>query len=246
MNSRTKQEEPQSGLLELFNVNLSYQAKAAGGDFLLEMLVTLANTDDSTEGYDALKNKTPLDIWPVWIFSNGEVLSWTPESHRLFLYYRDLLRRFWASDPETLDDQFQVALLFGAVSQLEWKSIRDGANTEGQRKPLHDALMLLPKDITFAEPIYPFGGFAVNWNASAIRYIPQRTFQRAVWLLFCQSWRAKVCPNCSKYFLAGKPAQLYCSSDCSGDAHRASSLSWWREKGSRKRARPTVKRRGKA
>lgn len=39
-------------------------------------------------------------------------------------------------------------------------------------------------------------------------------FQRAVYDLMQDRWRAMVCPNCGKYFVADKTAQKYCSPEC--------------------------------
>jgi hypothetical protein len=82
----------------------------------------------------------------------------------------------------------------------------------------------------------PHACFWPDWTSGRVEYASRTDFQRSVWLLFGESWRAKVCPRCSTYFLAQKSAQLYCSVSCSSATHRASSLNWWKQKGSQKRA----------
>jgi hypothetical protein len=249
VNDRKSQQVP--NVFAGFTVDASTSSswkQLAIGEMFLEGLVEFANTGDSIEDYNALKEKRPPDFWPLWMMSaEGIDLSWTPEAHTLFLFYRNLLRRFWTRDRETVNDVFQIALLFGAVRQRDWKSILDDANCEGVRKSLHDALAPLrtiSQEIKFREETYPFAGFWVNWNAGSVDYVPASHFHRAAWLLFRQSWRARACPRCSTYFLAQQPAQFYCSSSCSAAVHRASSLNYWREKGAQ-RARSRAKQKRK-
>jgi len=70
-----------------------------------------------------------------------------------------------------------------------------------------------------------------DWRAGAIRYEAACDFQRAVWELFRQRWRAKVCGECFKLFIADKPAQRFCGISCSALAEKTRKLGWWREHG---------------
>ena len=45
-------------------------------------------------------------------------------------------------------------------------------------------------------------------------------------------WRAKICPECGKYFVATKTAQSYCSARCYEEMKRKRALDYWRETGS--------------
>jgi hypothetical protein len=248
MRSRNRQQVPRVGHAAVFASGASYQARGweKSPKWFLKGLERFINADDSEKDYVALKQSFP-SFWPLPLQSGDRKdLSWAPEAHKLFLFYRDLLRRFWTRDHRTLKDGFQSELLFGTVPFSRWEPILDGTSCNGFDMPLLDALAPLRSvsaNLTFlSNPFFPLASFAAEWNAGVIDYNSQLDFQRAVWHLFRQSWRAKVCPKCSTYLLVGKPAQLYCSLNCSGAAHRASALTWWKQKGSKNRARARVKR----
>jgi hypothetical protein len=71
-----------------------------------------------------------------------------------------------------------------------------------------------------------------DWTSGTFRYEPNTNFRRALYALFRQSWRAKVCPQCKRYFIADKPPQRYCSTKCYGIAKRGRDLEFWRTMGS--------------
>jgi hypothetical protein len=149
-------------------------------------------------------------------------------------------------DPVTLRAGFTTQLLFGLLDYSEMSDILSG----GWRSSIGNALMnaLTPlrhsyPELKLANPA-PFAIFWPDWTSGKIEYVSRLDFQRATWFLFRETWRTKTCPNCSTYFLAQKPPQLYCSVSCSNAAHRASSLDWWKKKGSQRRtAKITAKRR---
>jgi hypothetical protein len=209
-------------------------------------LERFVNTGDSLEHYRAL-GKAFESFWPLPILDHeGRDLSWAPEAHHLFLLYRNLVRRFWTRDPEIFNDQFATQLLFGTVTSDEMQRIFSG--DLGADRRLETALAPLLKSYSGMQirggPA-SLARFRPDWSARSVDYVSQLDFQRAVWLFFRESWRAKVCPRCSTYFFVQKSAQLYCSLSCSSAAHRISSLRWWYEEGSRRRVAGTkVKRRG--
>lgn len=67
-----------------------------------------------------------------------------------------------------------------------------------------------------------------DWRSGDFNYYPNSDFQKAVYVLFRQSWRAKVCNGCGNYYIADKPPQLYCSLKCSNQATRDRNRGWWR------------------
>ena len=62
--------------------------------------------------------------------------------------------------------------------------------------------------------------FVPLWRAGRFEYQPTSEFQRILYALWRESWRAKRCPRCRGYFVATQPGRLYCSVDC-GDSERA-------------------------
>lgn len=200
---------------------------------LLKGLERFANTGESLEEYQALRRAWP-GFWPIHLFGEGRDLAWTVECHRLFLFYRDALREVWKLGPRarlgylpfllgmmwsTFSDKPPV----GVDSRLHsiWAELK-------QKHPTLEALQLL-----VVRPIWARGSFIYCPTSTA----PRNEFQIALFVLFRESWRAKVCPGCSTFLVAEKSAQLYCSPECSNAAHRASLLKWWRAVGASKRAR---------
>lgn len=177
-------------------------------------LERFVNTGDSLEDYGVLRKAWPT-FWPVAIETRGRSLAWSDEAHPLFKFYRDILRALWARDPSTSTNGTYVNVLFGMV------------RPEAQIKKCFPEM----------KPADPSASFWPEWGVGVVRYIPCNDFQRAIWELFRQSWRGKVCAACRRYFVAEKPAQTYCDTSCSNRVHRSSSLKWWREKGARRRAR---------
>jgi hypothetical protein len=70
-----------------------------------------------------------------------------------------------------------------------------------------------------------------NWDEGVFRYQGGCDFQRALYLLFRESWRAKVCEQCRMKFIARRSGQKYCSTECSGQMQRELKRKWWSEHG---------------
>jgi hypothetical protein len=84
--------------------------------------------------------------------------------------------------------------------------------------------------------------FWVNWYEGTLQYRGMCMFQRALYLLLRESWRARICENCDGKFIARRAAQKYCSSDCSQNAQRELKRTWWATHGEEwRRKRNTLK-----
>lgn len=89
--------------------------------------------------------------------------------------------------------------------------------------------------------------FALDWTASRIRYRGACDFQRALYLLYRESWRARVCEKCEACFIAKREGQRYCSTDCSEEMQREFKRKWWAEHGKawrKERSETASKRKG--
>jgi len=73
--------------------------------------------------------------------------------------------------------------------------------------------------------------FYADWDEGIFRYQGGCDFQRALYLLFRESWRARVCEKCNANFNARRAAQKYCSTDCSESVQRELKLKWWADHG---------------
>jgi hypothetical protein len=73
--------------------------------------------------------------------------------------------------------------------------------------------------------------FFADWDEGVFHYRGMCSFQRALNLLFRESWRARVCERCSAKFIARRVAQKYCTTDCSDAIQRDLKRRWWAEHG---------------
>jgi hypothetical protein len=89
--------------------------------------------------------------------------------------------------------------------------------------------------------------FYIDWDQGVFRYQGGCDFQRALYLLFLDSWRARVCEKCNAKFIAARAAQKFCSTDCSAAMQREFRRRWWAEHGTawrQKRKESKLKKRG--
>lgn len=73
--------------------------------------------------------------------------------------------------------------------------------------------------------------FFADWDEGIFRYRGMCGFQRALYLLFRESWRARVCEMCGAKFIARRVAQKYCTTDCSDAVQLELKRRWWAEHG---------------
>jgi hypothetical protein len=86
--------------------------------------------------------------------------------------------------------------------------------------------------------------FYADWDEGIFRYQGACDFQRALYLLFRESWRARICDNCRTKFIARRAAQRYCTTDCSESVLHELKRKWWADHGdSWRRRRMASKRR---
>ena len=73
--------------------------------------------------------------------------------------------------------------------------------------------------------------FFADWVDGVLHYRGMCNFQNALYLLFQESWRARVCEKCGAKFVAQRAAQKYCSTDCSEEMQRDLKRDWWAKHG---------------
>jgi hypothetical protein len=163
---------------------------------------------------------------------NATVVTWGPELHALTLAFRDMLRDLWITGSNEI-----LAILLGThrtarkiLSERGDPSVLARVlSRHGRPLPevgLAEAVQSLPADYFAHLPeVQP------DWRTGGFLYNPITDFQRAVSMLHHESWRAKICANCSRYFVADKSAQTYCSAGCSDVVKRTRALEWWRAHG---------------
>jgi hypothetical protein len=87
--------------------------------------------------------------------------------------------------------------------------------------------VLMPEDVWLADVASIPAHLDLDWDEGIFRYRPACDFQRALYLLFLESWRAMVCEKCGLKFIARRAAQKYCSTDCSEGVQRELKQKWW-------------------
>jgi hypothetical protein len=195
-------------------------------------LERFVNTGDSAEEYKALA-KGWRGFWPRELLDRqGHSLAWHDDCHALFLVFRNALRYGWTPLPDAVKRR-AVSFLLGIGGESE--TLEAGGTLLLPVRGLNEAWDKIrkhnPSGSDTSRPLlYP------RWTTGEIAYVPGNDFQCALYLLFRESWRAKVCAKCSTYFVASKPAQLYCSTACSGGVKRERTLKWWRSVGVKRRA----------
>jgi hypothetical protein len=162
--------------------------------------------------------------WDRFCSENSAKLPADIRSHYvpLLLWYRDLLRAVWKrSDPR---GAALCALL--------------GFHEQARRSGLDE---IVPANVRLSGPsslqpdpianILPPGRPIVDPSIYAIRWQFGCQFQRALYSLMESFWLAMICPQCGKYFIAGKTAQKFCSTSCSGAKKASASLDFYYRRG---------------
>jgi hypothetical protein len=202
-------------------------------------LESFVNAGDGLEDYHALAVQCPT-FWP----HNAGALDWLPKAHAMFLDYRDKLRKIWSGDPEAQGSGV-LAYLLGLIGPIEFAGMEYTIDVDmiwfaRERKASLDAYKSLlqshPERVwTSHSMVFPV------WGQTNFHYFPRGDFETAMWVLFGDSWRARICGQCKRYFIADKPAQGYCSTRCYGDAKRGQKREWWKTAGKMRRALRTIR-----
>lgn|SRR5487761_842299 len=82
-----------------------------------------------------------------------------------------------------------------------------------------------------------------DWVRGEFSYQPANDFQRAVFNLFRQSWRARSCRECQKLFIAAKHPQMFCSVRCSTAVKLRRNRAFWKNRGTPQRRKRNQERR---
>ena len=197
------------------------------------------NSGDADEEYEKLQVLVP-GFWPLSLrgpFGPGgldEALYWPKAGLPLFCAFRDYLRRVWRSDfyrkdGSTVDGRF-LEYLLGLEIRYAVDPPRGLTDAVMPDQAFRDGWLALCRQ---HEGVYCAGVASVlpAWRNSKFEYVSSNDFQRAVNLLLSESWRAKVCRKCVKYFIADKAAQVFCSTACSNQSKLEIGRRYWREKG---------------
>jgi hypothetical protein len=169
-------------------------------------------------------------------------LNWHPACHKLFLFYRDTLRGIWAGNTEMKGSAVDSGTFLLGLSSLGEDSLAQ-AKEDNVVSLVMSATPLALYD-AWQEVLSRFktaatsGGIQVKalWSHGDFAFVPENDFQRAMYILFRQSWRARICPRCQMFFVARRPKQMFCGTACSAGSRLSSKLKWWKRVGKKRRS----------
>lgn len=175
-----------------------------------------------------------------------EELSWHPACHGLFLFYRDTLRALWSGEEDELpkfgaraeDFLLGTSDLLASLFAEARLCLNDPGTSFPKKYPsseLSDWCRTIVQQFPTVQ-VTRTGALMADWDMGDFCFYPVTDFQIAFYLLFRQSWKARVCPRCSKFLVARKPKQIFCDTACSAGNRLDSKLKWWRKVGAKRRS----------
>lgn len=226
-----------------------------------EALAAYANLGDTPEAWNGFRAQYPtffpstesgvkhkgFESISEWMYSFAE--KWHQEfaDHEVarralppLLWYRNRLRAVWSRNDRY---GYNLAMLLGFDEEA--KKVAKDHPGEVAADPLMRP-MLIPG---LFDPLeqrtqgLPLGHPIIDGVTGEIRWEFGCELQRSVYELMQERWRAKICPQCGKFFVSLTTAQKLCSDACSEAAIRERSLTWWNETGSERRAKAKSKAR---
>lgn len=208
--------------------------------YLLAGLELFVNTGDSDEEYRRVHMLVPT-FWPLCLRGPfgpsglDQPLEWPEGGQPLFRAFRDYLRRLWRSDfykddGSTVDSRY-LEYVLGLETRYAVDPPGGLIDAELPEQSFRDAWQVLRQQHIGVYCI-PTVALGLSWRNARLELLSPRDFQNAVYELLKQSWRAKLCRRCGKYFIADKPAQMSCSTTCSNKSKLESGRRYWHEKGS--------------
>ncbi len=211
---------------------------------LFEGLERFVNAGDSSEDYSQLAIAA-RSFWPINVNvqtgENGldQPIDWDPAGHSLYKAFRNYLRRVWVGNYGPNNNTLLEGLYLNYLLGLDRDFFLHEPGTHTDARLPDDAF-----EQGWAELRKKYSGAYVSspasvvpeWGKSRFEYFAVNDFQKAVYALFLESWRAKICRRCKRHFIAEKNAQAFCSTACSGGSKRDRGLRYWRETGARRRA----------
>ncbi len=185
---------------------------------LFRALEEFANIRSDAEGWAHFRKR-----WPNF-FPSRDYDTVTDGSKQSILAYPYWLGQIWAGG----ETEPALHILLGIDPNPE--------QTEGT-----------PEEAWFNDLVSIPAHFYADWDEGVFRYQGACDFQRALYLLFLDSWRARLCEKCNAKFIATRAAQKFCSTDCGAAMQREFRRRWWAEHGAawrQKRRESKLKKRG--
>lgn len=221
----------------------------------LDALERFANMKNGSEDWTRFRVIYP-DFFPEnlskWLYESASAwerkIDANPEAIGIIkpplLFYRDHLRQVWGgTDPEGLSLKLLLGFELEVKHQLGDLPIMSGWPVKERGKwifktiipgqPLDERQQTTIGGLPPGRPIVDGVAGTITWGFGC-------ELQQSVYELMQCRWRAKICPECGKFFLANKTRQTYCSPRCCGERKRKKQLEYWRSKGRPERDKRTA------
>ena len=227
---------------ETFPINISNRQALEERLLGFQALADFANTRDTPEDWKKFRLMWP-DILTPWFYEVSAISADLEEmmgpGGPVIVRFRDMLRNVWnQNDPHAFDLKFLLG--------FETSSIAEKIAAMDAHRGVAPAAGY-PRVAGFWTNFPPPKPAKVDWKTGQITWEFGTQFQRAVYALTQESWRAKVCPVCRKYFIADKSATQHCSPKCYGVKKAAAQLDYYHRVGKfeRRKARAKSKHNGR-
>jgi hypothetical protein len=219
-------------------MKVSNRQAAKDRDLQLEALAAFANMGDTPFEWQKFRLKCRRFFPDDSLYTRAEQWLTTtlepflPYTTTRLLLYRDHLRRVWAGSDQKGES---LTILYGFEKKLNPVEPKNAQFGEpGAAHPLFlGGKGLRPDELD--QGMLPEGKPAVDGVSGEILWTFGSEFQQSLYELMRFRWRARICVQCGRYFVADKTAQTFCSPNCSDSAKRARSRDYWRRLGSMNR-----------
>jgi hypothetical protein len=213
----------------------------ADRDALFAALELFVNCGDGAADLKRFRQQHPNFFSPDF-YDQSERLAKSGKPDNYFSWMKRLLRSVWKGrDPVGL----RLEVLLGMRSiNYHGHAGGDFAAEVNEHLAILDELVhirgnVTEEDVNLAANLTFPAHVRADWLGSGLQYEPAIDFQKAVYALMSESWRARVCPMCARYLIAAKPANIYCSLECAGRAKQKRDLGYWNIKGKPRRSKRT-------
>jgi hypothetical protein len=200
---------------------------------LFAALVSFANCGDKVQDLNSFGRSHPT-FFPTGFYEQSRQLAVAGKKGNFFNWYKRQLRTVWeVRDP----DGTRLEVLLG-IREMGFYGFEGGdfQAEMGEYQAIQADLIELwhthgQEGVNLAANKLFGAQITADWHGGKLRYATQIDFQKALYLLMTESWRARLCRICRRYMIAAKPASLYCSIECSAEGRQKRDLGYWRTAG---------------
>jgi len=216
---------------------------------LFRALQDYVNTGDSFDSFRRFRTK-----WPMFFHEadyeevEQQIRAGVEEEACFFPKYKSYLRAIWEQSDRQAASRRQSDPSRNADRLLIMLGVRDDLIFNYTQDMMVEDMMVATPHLHYVNTW--FARYIPDWRSGEFIYKAVVPFQEALFALFKSSWRARICPledDCNSpcstpYFIAEKPRQKYCSTECSNIAKSKVRNKWWSKHGKSWRKKRNLKK----